>query len=150
MVAAFEESVKAEPRSADRHAVLGAAYLQKLVTVNDLEKGPWAMKSDKAFDDALALDDHHWQARFTKAASLSYWPAITGKPAEAVEHFETLRAQQEEGPTQKKFANTYLMLGNLYQSQGNTARARETWQRGAELHPDNAELRAKAESAAGK
>jgi tetratricopeptide (TPR) repeat protein len=149
-VLAFEERVKAEPRNADRHAQLGAAYLQKLVTVNDLEKVTWAMKSDKAFDEALAIDERHWDARFTKAAALSYWPAITGKPAEAMKHFETLRTQQEEAAPQKKFANTYLILGNLYQNQGNAAKASETWQRGAELHPDNTELRAKAEAAAEK
>jgi tetratricopeptide (TPR) repeat protein len=143
-IAFFEERAKESPLSAGHQAELGSAYIQKIATANDLEKGTWALKADKAFDSALALDERHWGARFSKAAALSFWPPIFGKQAEAVKQFEMLKGQQEESPPQEHFAQTYLFLGNLYQGQGNGEKARETWRKGSELYPDNAELRAKA------
>jgi tetratricopeptide (TPR) repeat protein len=110
----------------------------------DLEKGTWAVKADKAFDAALALDDHHWSARFSKAASLAFWPAILGKQPEAVKQFEILREQQESQAPREEFAQTYLFLGNLYASQGNAAKAQEVWRKGAEFFPRSSELTAKA------
>jgi tetratricopeptide (TPR) repeat protein len=146
---AFEARVEAEPRNPDRHAELGAAYVQKILTVGDLEKGSWAMKADRAFDRALELDPSHWEARFTKAASLAYWPPIFGKSAEAARHFETLIAQQESRPAEPRFATTYLFLGNLYHNQGSAARARETWARGVQLFPADAELKKQLTAAGG-
>ena len=145
-VAAFEARVKEDPRNPDRHADLGNAYIQKILASGDAEKPKWAMKADGAFDQALALDDHHWDARFQKAASLSYWPPLFGKQAEAVKHFEVLREQQEAGPPQPKFAATYLLLGNLYQNGNNLEKAREVWKKGAELFPGDQELAKKVEA----
>ena len=143
-IAFFEERANESPLSAGHQAELGSAYIQKIAMVNDLEKGTWAIKADKAFDAALSLDERHWGARFSKAAALSFWPPIFGKQAEAVKQFEMLKEQQEESPPQKHFAQTYLFLGNLYQGQGSAEKAREIWRKGYELFPDNSELRGKA------
>jgi tetratricopeptide (TPR) repeat protein len=145
-VAAFEARVKDDPQNPDRHAELGNAYIQKILAAGDAEKSRWAMKADGAFDQALALDDHHWEARFQKAASLSYWPPLFGKQAEAMKHFEVLREQQEAGPPQPKFAATYLLLGNLYQNGNNLEKAREVWKKGAELFPGDQEIAKKVEA----
>jgi tetratricopeptide (TPR) repeat protein len=145
-VAAFEARVREDPRNPDRHAELGNAYIQKILAAGDAEKPRWAMKADGAFDQALTLDDHHWEARFQKAASLSYWPPLFGKQAEAVKHFEVLREQQEAGPPQPKFAATYLLLGNLYQNGNNLEKAREVWKKGAELYPGDQEIAKKVEA----
>ena len=106
------------------------------------------MTADKAFDTALDLDPEHWDARFTKAVSLSFWPPITGKQPEAVSNFQTLIAQQEKsGVTQPHYAQSYLLLGNLYLQQGKTDLAMQTYQQGLGLFPDHGDLKSQLESA---
>ena len=141
-VSAIEALAAADPENADLQVALGTAYLQKLFEVgNTPEAGPWAMKSDAAFDRALAIDDHNWGARFTKAVSLSNWPAFLGRGPEAIEHFETLLDQQAEVPPREEFAFTYLFLGNMQHASGYGAKAIATWKAGLELFPDREELR---------
>jgi tetratricopeptide (TPR) repeat protein len=140
----FEQRAKDDPQAPDAHFDLGQAYLQKILASGEIEKGTWATKADRAFDAALALDDHHWGARFMKAASFAYWPPIFGKQPEAVKQFEILRAQQEAQAPRPDFAQTYIFLGNLYAGQGNAAKASETWKKGAEIFPESSELAAKA------
>ena len=110
-----------------------------------METGKIAMNADKSLDKALALDPDHWDARFVKAQALSFWPPMFGKQADAIEHLEILRGKQEGKATQDpKFAQTYLMLGNLYSQQGKKEKAMAAWRKGATLFPDNGQLRAKA------
>lgn len=144
LVALFE--ARAEERSNDPEAQVdvGHAYLQKIFEVGDgPAAGLWAGKADASFDRALALDERHWQARSSKAISLSFWPPIFGKQKDAISHFEVLRAQQEEGPLEDRYAQTYLLLGNLYHQTGQGAKAEETWRSGLELFPDDEELSGK-------
>lgn len=141
-VAAIEALAAADPQNPALQVALGNAYLQKLFGVgNSPEAGPLAYKSDAAFDRALALDDHSWDARFTKAVSLSNWPAFLGRGPEAIEHFEILLEQQAEVPPEPRFALTYLFLGNMYQSAGNRAKALETWREGLQRFPETEDLR---------
>ena len=66
------------------------------------------------------------------------------KQAEAIQHLETLRGQQEGNATKDaKYARTYTMLGNLYSQQGKKDKAMEAWRQGAALFPDDATLRNK-------
>ena len=149
-VAAFEEQARANPQDPDAHAALGHAYIQKLMTVGDMEKGVWMMKADRSYDQALELDDHHWEARFCKAVCYSVAPPLLGLQARAIEQFEILRGQQECGEPQDHFAQTYVFLGNLHSSQGKSARAQAVWQAGLALFPDNAELRERVPTAGGE
>ena len=141
LVALFEQRAQAEPGSADAQLDLGMAYLQKLFKVgNGPEQGTWAIKADKSFDAALAVDDHHWEARFAKAVSLSFWPPVFGKQTEAIKHFEMLIEQQANATPAPNHAQTFLLLGNMYQQLGKADQALATWQRGLALFPDDAEL----------
>ena len=147
-IAELEQRVGADPRSADNAAALGHAYLQKCGTIQDLrEQGILAMQADKVFDTALILDPSNWEARFTKAVALSYWPATMNKGQEVIEHFQTLIQQQESQTPQPQFADTYLWLGNQYEKDGRTDDARMTWERGALLFPDNDSLKKKLSAA---
>lgn len=139
----LEELIESDPTNPELHAMLGSAFIQKLFgTESVLEKGMVAMQADTAFDQALALDSQHWDARFSKAISLSFWPAITGKGPEAVNQFEQLIAQQEaRGDLQPQYAESYLFLGNLYQQQGKADLAQQAWGKGAMLFPDHAGLK---------
>jgi tetratricopeptide (TPR) repeat protein len=149
-VAAIEKLARENPQDPDLQTEAGNAFIQKLVTVNDIEKGVWALKADKSYDAALALDDRHWGARFSKAVSLSFWPAIMGKQPEAIRQFEMLIGQQETAPARPEFSQTYVFLGNLHMQQGNRDKAMETWRRGAALFPADPELADRLAAAEGK
>jgi tetratricopeptide (TPR) repeat protein len=141
LVAAFEARVERDPNDPDLRVELGEAYLQKIFEVgNGPMAGVWAMKADAAFDAALALDERHWEARFTKAVSLSFWPPALGKQNAAIEQFELLLAQQQDEPKAPHFSQTYLFLGNMYQQTGQPEKALSTWQAGLGQYPDSPEL----------
>lgn len=140
----LEKRVADDPRSAECPAALGRAYLQKCGTIQDVrEQGILAMKADQAFDAALNLDANNWEARFTKAVAMSYWPTQMNRGTEVMQHFVTLIEQQEVQSPQPQYAQTYVWLGKEYEKYGHAAEAREIWQRGAALYPNEQELRSK-------
>jgi tetratricopeptide (TPR) repeat protein len=140
-VAMFEQYAREHPGSAAAQVELGGAYLQKVFKAgNGPEAGVWATKADQAFDAGLAVDDHNWDARFSKAVSLSFWPPVFGKQTEAINHFEILAAQQAQQTSEPKFAQTWLLLGNMYQQLGKADQALATWQKGLALFPGNESL----------
>lgn len=146
LVAAFEARVEGDPNDPDARVELGTAYLQKIFEVgNGPAAGLWAMKADAAFDAALALDERHWDARFTKAVSLSFWPPALGKQNAAIEQFEVLLAQQQGAPNEPRFAETYLYLGNMYQQTGQAEKALSTWQQGLGLYPESLALQSQVQ-----
>jgi tetratricopeptide (TPR) repeat protein len=150
-VAAIEALAAADPENAELQVALGHAYLQKLFGMdNSPELGEVAMKSDAAFDRALAIDDENWNARFSKAVSLSNWPAFLGRGPEAIEHFELLIEQQEGKPLQPEFAMPYLFLGNMHQGAGHMDKALAAWKAGLALFPEFEQLRNAVELAEAK
>lgn len=142
MVARMEERAAARGNDPEAQTELGKAYLQKTFRAGGgPEAGLWATKADKAFDKALAADDHHWESRFQKAVSLSFWPPMLGKQTDAVRQFETLVAQQEaSGSKSSGYAATYLFLGNMHFQMGAKDKAIAAWKQGAAQFPDHAEL----------
>jgi tetratricopeptide (TPR) repeat protein len=136
----FEALAKQSPNDAGVQMDLANAYLAYLQM--DQSKWQLSMKADGVFDKVLAQDENHWEARFTKAMSYTFWPDFLGKKKDAIGHFETLMQQQDALPVQSSHAQTYLYLGNLLEAR-DPAKAREVWQRGARRHPDNAELQKK-------
>ena len=138
----LEKRAELQPDSESAQLELAAGYLQKVFsTTNPIETGTWAMKLDGTYDQALAINDQSWEARFGKAMSLSNWPAFTGKQGEAIRQFEILRGQQANSASRPEFAQTYLILGNMYQQSGRMDEARAAWQDGANRFPSNADLR---------
>ena len=141
IIAELEQQMKHHPRAAVFPTMLGQAYLNKCGTIQDIrEQGVLAMKADQVFDAALQLDPNNWEARFTKAVAMSYWPPMLNKGQEVIDHFETLIQQQEAQPPQPQFAQTYVWLGDQYQKAGNQKQARSVWQRGADLYPKDTTL----------
>jgi hypothetical protein len=111
----LEKRAELQPDSESAQLELAVGYLQKVFsTTNPIETGTWAMKLDGTYDKALAINDQSWDARFGKAMSLSNWPAFTGKQGEAIRQFEILRGQQADAASRPEFAQTYLILGNMY------------------------------------
>ena len=125
----------------DAQVEVASAYIQKIFEVGDgPEAGLWAGKADSAYDRALELDSEHWDARFNKAISLSFWPPIFGKQSEAIGNFETLIGQQQNGAPEQRFAQTYVLLGNLYTQTGQLDKAGAIWNQGLALFPDDESL----------
>ncbi len=142
VIAELEQRITTEPSTAEIPAALGQAYLQKCGTIRDMrEQGILAMQADKLFDTALGLDASNWEARFTKAVGMSYWPPSLNKGDEVIQHFQTLIEQQEAQASQPHFAETYAWLGDQYQKSGHTDDARAIWERGAALFPADEKLR---------
>ena len=146
MVKMFEKNAANNPNDPDSQVQLGVAYLMQIQGMTPgIETGKIATNADLTFDKALKLDPEHWDARFMKAQSLSFWPPMFGKQAEAIRNLETLRGQQEAKAGQDaKYAQTYMVLGNLYSQQGKKDKALEAWRKGATLFPDHTGLRDKA------
>jgi tetratricopeptide (TPR) repeat protein len=148
VLAEFERLAANDPNNPDRKVELGIAYIEKLQEEGPMLAGKWATKADQEFDKALALDETHWEARFCKAISLSHWPAFTGKSAEATAQLEKLIEIQSKEPVEPKFAEPYLVLGNIYLGQGKNDLALATWNKGLALFPDSAELQAQIDALA--
>lgn len=147
VIAMYEERAEDAPDDANAQVDLGQAYIQKIQEVgNGPQAGLWATKADQQFDRALELDPRHWEARYTKAVALSFWPPIFGKQGEAIRQFETLVQQQGGDPSKKHYASTYLLLGNMYQQIGNHEKAVAAWQNGLQVFPGDADLQKQLES----
>ena len=141
LVARFEERAAADPDNPDAQVELGGAYIQKIQEVaNSPLAGVWANKADEAFDRALELDEDHWGARMSKAVSLSFWPPIFGKQAEAVNQFELLIEKQKQMPLDSSHESPYVLLGNLYWQRGDTEKAVAIWQEGIGYFPESTDL----------
>lgn len=138
LVAAFEAAAEAAPNDTEAQMDVGNAYLAYLQLDNS--KWPLSQKADQAFDRVLAIDETHWNARFTKAMSYTFWPDFLGKKKAAIAHFETLMTQQDTRPAQPHESNTYLILGNLLEQRGEAEKAKEVWRRGLKRHPNDAQL----------
>jgi tetratricopeptide (TPR) repeat protein len=141
LVAVYEARAAAASNDPDAQVAVAGAYLSKILEVGSSpEAGLWATKADQALDRALSIDDHHWDARFTKAMSLSFWPPVFGKQGEAIRQFEILIDQQAGLPREERFAQTHLLLGNMYRQIGEEEQALAAWRQGLELYPDHHEL----------
>lgn len=141
IIAEYERRAEMDPNNPEAHVTLGSMYLQKIFEVgNSPEAGKWATQADRAFDAALAIDETHWEARFSKATSLSFWPPVFGKQGEAIQHYQVLVDQQGTMPKEGRFAQTHLLLGNMYQQTGNMEKAIAAWQHGLSMFPDDESL----------
>ena len=140
VIAEIEALANANPNDPQAQMNLAHAYIAYLQM--DSSKRNLSMKADKQFDKVLDLDENHWEARFTKAVSYTFWPPFLGKGEDAITQFETLVQQQESRPVQAHEYQTYLYLGNML-AERDPKRAREIWQKGMMRHPNNAELREK-------
>jgi tetratricopeptide (TPR) repeat protein len=140
--AAELERLKAsDPKNALYPTALGEAYLRMCATTTDVRsQAIWAMNADANFETALNLDPSNWDARYTKAVAMSYWPENLNKGGEVIQEFNTLIQQQEQQAPQAQFAQTYEWLGKQYQKAGQTDAAQQVWQRGLALYPDNQSL----------
>ena len=140
----LDRRAASNPEVAAYPAALGQAYLEKCGTIQDVrEQGILAMKADQVFDAALNLDANNWEARFTKAFAMSFWPTQMNRGTEVMQNFSTLVEQQEAQAPQPHSAQTYVRLGEEYQKYGHRDQAQQIWQRGVTLFPESQDLRSR-------
>lgn len=142
LVAMFEQNAKANPNDPNAQMQLADAYLA-YVQLDSSKGSTLGLRADQVLDKTLELDPSHWQARFTKAVSYTFWPSILGKDKEALAHFDILVQQQQNMPVSPEQAQTYLYYGNMLEKSGQAAKAKEIWQQGLQRHPGDNDLRQK-------
>ena len=140
------------PNNADLRVALATAWVAELT--NNVTPGPqqgivWSQAS-AAYDKAIELDPGHWQARFGKAFGISMAPEFLGVRPVAIKQFEELLTIQEQGAPEPQHAQTYFRLGTLYKDAGNMAKAREIWDKGLRLFPENTVLKGTLEASTKK
>ncbi len=146
-IAQLEQRTASDPLNAENLVALGVAYLKRAGLIeNAREKAILAMKADQTLEAALSLDPSNWEARYTKAVGMSYWPAELKKGQEVIEQVQILIQQQETQPAQPQFARSYLWLGDQYQKAAQAVYAAQVWQRGATFFPENEELKRRLSS----
>lgn len=148
VVAAIQKEIAADPTNPELQVALATAYVADLW--NNTQDGPqrgivW-MKASAAYDAAIKLEPEHWTARFGKAFGTSMAPEFLGMRPEAIRQFEELLDIQKRRPPEPHFADTYFRLGTLYKDAGNVEKAREIWNAGLVLFPDNEELKGTIEA----
>ncbi|MEM9382762.1 MAG: tetratricopeptide repeat protein [Planctomycetota bacterium] len=150
VIALFEAAAEADPNDPEAQLALGTAYLGLTQEAGASPlAGKYATLADQALDRALEADPQHWDARFTKATALSFWPPVFGKQAAAIQQFETLVSQQAGMAPTARHADTHLLLGNMYQQTGQMEKAVKAWQQGLQLFPGNSDLAAQIALATG-
>src|SRR5581483_8038447 len=137
-IAELKQRAADNPSSPEYPTALGNAYLSQIQSAPD-QNHP-AILADDSFDEALKRDPSNWDAQFTKAVALSYLPSGLGKGPEVIQRLTDLINQQETMSPEPRFAQTYIILGEVYQKAGNSDYAQATWQAGATQFPANAEL----------
>jgi hypothetical protein len=142
-LAALVKHAKAHPNDADAQYGVGIGTISKLVggQVTYVEQGTLSMMADEAFDRALKIDDHHFNARFSKAISYTHWPPTFGKGPAAISEFEILRQQSAQDPNKPELEGVYTNLGIQYRLAGNQAKSREALEEGLRVFPDSKDLR---------
>jgi tetratricopeptide (TPR) repeat protein len=142
-ISELDQRAADNPRNAEYQTMLGQAYLEKGIALQDgsNDKVILVMQAMKSFDVALSDDPANWEARYTRTAILSHYPAEMNKGQEVIDQFTQLINQQEAQPPQAQFAKTYVLLGDQYQKLGQNDYALATWQAGANLFPVDSTLR---------
>ena len=142
-VAGLQAAVDKDPTNPELQTALATALVGKLV--NATQPGPaqgqvWGL-ANAAYEAALKSDPEHWQARFGQAFGTSMIPGFLGHRPKAIKQFEELKKRQESFAPESHFSQTYYRLGSLYKEEGNVEKAREIWQKGLELFPNDTPLK---------
>ena len=151
-ISELQQQAANNPNNAELQTALGQAYIEQAAAMKDFspDKGILVMQAMKSFDTALNDDSANWEARFTRTAVMSHYPAEMNKGQEVIDQFTQLINQQETQTPQPQFVKTYVLLGDQYQKLGQNDYALATWQAGAQLFPGDKTLRKRLTQPAGQ
>jgi tetratricopeptide (TPR) repeat protein len=138
----FRSWLELDPNSPDARTGLARVMLQCRVPFLPLmEQGALSAKATGILREALELDSTHWGARYTLALTFYYSPEFLGRTRDAIRELETLLEQQGTRTDTPEMAGPFAYLGDLYLREELTEAAHEVWLRGAQLFPNDDQLR---------
>ncbi|MCU0725811.1 MAG: tetratricopeptide repeat protein [Planctomycetes bacterium] len=151
-ITALREYAAAHAGDADAWYGLGAALTSKLIggQVSFLEQGSLSTQAEKAFTMALAADEGHFGARYSRAVSWTFWPEGFGKGADAIRDFEVLRERHRGDASVGAMEDVYLKLAVQYRKSGDPKKAEEALREGLQTFPDSSTLKKQLEASGGK
>lgn len=139
-IAALEKLLAAQPNEQVTRVYLGSAYTLRS---RDLPLGPAKLRALRKgialMDEAAAAVPENCNVQLTRAVTNEALPVFLDRRKIAREQLEQLVAEIEKNPAKLAPADQqllYLNAGEAAKKAGNTARARELWQRGAALKSD--------------
>jgi tetratricopeptide (TPR) repeat protein len=142
LVRSFQTLVDENPQDASAHCLLARAFIETLMAEpNFIQKGEWARKADAEYLEAIRLDPASWEAHYSRAFSLSWWPEQLGMLPEAIRSFERALELQAGSAAQPRYADTYAQLGRLYTRAAKADKAVAVLSEGLRVFPGNEELK---------
>jgi len=138
----FEGLVDEHPEAPNAFLNLGYALVDKIPVEGAITQVLLANTALGHFSKALEMEET-WVGYYTRGNSYLFWPAIFGRTALGMEDLEKAVALSEKVEKQDHHARAWAALGDGHWRLDDVAKAREVWQKGLVLFPDNPHLAAR-------
>lgn len=135
----FEQLVAENPQSPNAILNLGYAYVDKIPGMGSVTQVQLANSALTHFTTSLELRDT-WLVRYTRGNSYVFWPAIFNRAPMGIEDLERALEIAKDEPKGAHHVRAWVALGDGYWRIKDLDRAREIWQEGLAMFPDNADL----------
>ena len=144
----WEGAVADEPKSVFLRLQYSGAFVDKIPTCGGLaavvSKGQLATKALNQLDAVLEQTPEWWPAFYARGMNHLHWPRALRHTPDAIEDFKRcLELQMKAGAPNERpyYVRTYVLLGDAYAKNKEPDKAREAWNEGIEVFPDNADLK---------
>jgi tetratricopeptide (TPR) repeat protein len=138
----YTKLVADHPRSWAAWLNLGYVYVDKMPAAGAITQVILANNAVEAFGKAIEIKPT-WIGLYTRGNSYLFWPRVFERWPLAVADLERAVAISKQEPKRPYQARGYAALGDAYWRTGEPARARETWDQGAQLFPEDPGLKAR-------
>lgn len=139
----FKKLVEQHPQAANAYLNLAFAYVDKIPAEGAITQVILANTSLGHFGSALAIEDS-WLGRYSRGHAYLFWPPIFGRTPNGIADLErAIEIARENGGPKPYQARAWAALGDGYWRLDNVRKAREIWQQGLEVFPDDPHLQAR-------
>ncbi len=139
-LAFFEQLVTANPKASNAFLNYGFTYVDKIPVAGAITQVILANSALEKFTAAIT-EGENWLTLYTRGNSYLFWPAIFNRAQLGVDDLEKSLALTKNGAPRAYYVRSYVALGDGYWRLANLDKAREIWQAGLKLYPDNADLK---------
>jgi tetratricopeptide (TPR) repeat protein len=135
----FDGLVGRNPRAPNAYINFGLAYVDKIPYASGFAQPFLGKYAISQFGRALRLEPS-WLAYYLRGLIYLYYRPFLGVTDYGVADLERALALQKKQPRRPYHVKTYIALGDGYWKMNKLSRARQTWNEGAALYPDNVAL----------